>query len=812
MGDSASLLSPAAAAAAAAAKTMSIQQQLAPLACNGGRCGADVSLSGPLPVYPRPDPGSVGNVGSGCSYGVDESFPPLPDHLVEHHADPSFSFISPPQSQTATRKSVTLEEGATLVYCSADQAIYSKHSPVVADAGSGSDGHGRMSAVSGGVTDRSYESHGAKEGIRRITDKYAAPETLSLLWNGTAGDSIPFADSSDTAALSSAASHQHVSLASSSVAQLSPHTSSAGLPYSASVYPLVSAAAAGNSRHTLTSSTTPSVTLPASSSFPSFSSPSSSPSPSCVLPAQNVTSTLLSSTVGLGAVMNGGGSCGECSLEMRPERRIMCTTGHNGPNLADAGGVDQSTMSGSASASAEFRQSLNFRLSQKQGKPPNQAGLVKAESNHQVTDHVTGQKHVTGQNHVTVSVDSRKIPIPSSSSPTQGHAVETHRASMRHNGPGLSEGVISRGGVSPLSIPVPPFSDASSDMSDDVMSDASPASPALTVDSGGFACSPVGGLIHGGGGRGYLPSVGGLSLGSVSVGSGGGLPEGVTDTEVQQVEMFYKSHKAEVTVCRSLVNLYIGSAAPAATITSTLNSTSSVTNGPSPVHAPCTAENGPSAVTAGPASSGSDTWEFITTGIPVLVLDSGEHVRARQLSVLIAEKGTGFCLWRDVVSHLTRYTCPHANFHTLRVSTDTRKLAGLSFDDGQAAAEFSATVQRLTADHDDELLLLSKTGKGKKKKSVKLTEKKKSKYKAPKKTDISQPCYFQHVTKLERPQIVVGGALLLPPGSFPPAPSLSVSSLSDVFHDRMSLTASRAKSASSELSEGSVGTGISSEH
>lgn len=250
------------------------------------------------------------------------------------------------------------------------------------------------------------------------------------------------------------------------------------------------------------------------------------------------------------------------------------------------------------------------------------------------------------------------------------------------------------------------------------------------------------------------------------------LAEGVTEQDVQQVEMFYKSHKSDVTVCHSLANLYFGSGA-------------------------ASAKNTSPALMSSPAS-GSETWEFVSTGIPVLVLDSGSHVRSRQLSIVLAEKGTGFPLWRDVVSHLTQYVCPHANFHTLRVSADSNKLAGLSFDDSKAAADFAATFKQLTSNPDDDLLMLSKKGKKKKKKQ----ESKKVKYKPPKKTDISQPCCFQHVTKLERPQI--GGSLPPPPNGFPP--SSSMSSLTDAMHDRLSLSASQPRrSQSSELCLASSG-------
>lgn len=320
---------------------------------------------------------------------------------------------------------------------------------------------------------------------------------------------------------------------------------------------------------------------------------------------------------------------------------------------------------------------------------------------------------------------------------------------------------------------------AFSDVSSDLSSDASPVPPwtGSTSDTSG-STNGVGGVTLTRGGPGSssrLVSVGGVSLAS--------LGDGVTDQDVQQVEMFYRSHKSEVTVCRCLANLYFGTGVPRGSFV------------------------GGDGGTASAPSSGSDSWEFINTGIPLLVLDSGQHVRERRLSVVLAEKGTGFVLWKDVITHLTHYACPHANFHTLRVSADNNKLAGLSFDDSKAANDFAATIRQLTSDPDDDLLMLSKKGKKKKKKPQ---ESKRHKYKPPKKTDISQPCCFQHVTKLERPQVDGGFVMPPPPNGFlQAAPTGSLSSLSDHFHDKVTLSLPRARSQSSELSEVSSAT---SEH
>ena len=182
--------------------------------------------------------------------------------------------------------------------------------------------------------------------------------------------------------------------------------------------------------------------------------------------------------------------------------------------------------------------------------------------------------------------------------------------------------------------------------------------------------------------------------------------EGVTEQDMLQVDTFYRSHKSEVFVCACLVNMYFGSTK---------------------------------------AALDNDQWTFSSTGIPLLLLDSGEHHRERKLYIILAEKGTGFTMWRDVIDNQTGYRTPNANFHTMHTSKDHSQLAGFSFDDAKAASEFYGHIHKLTADPDDDLL---KIGKTKKKKSIK---DKKKKFKLPKKTEISQPCCFVHVTKLDRP-------------------------------------------------------------
>jgi hypothetical protein len=180
--------------------------------------------------------------------------------------------------------------------------------------------------------------------------------------------------------------------------------------------------------------------------------------------------------------------------------------------------------------------------------------------------------------------------------------------------------------------------------------------------------------------------------------------ETVTDDDIMQVEMFYRSHRSSVYVCPGLANLYFGTAK----------------------------QNG-----------SGDNWQLYRTGIPVMVVDSGEARRTRKAHLILAEKGSGFILWKDNLDHLSHFRAVHPNFHTMFLSTDHTKLAGFSYDDVGASNDFLSSLQNVMSDPSDELFNMSKKKKKKEKKQ-------KQKYKAPKKTDISQPCCFMHVTKLER--------------------------------------------------------------
>lgn len=227
--------------------------------------------------------------------------------------------------------------------------------------------------------------------------------------------------------------------------------------------------------------------------------------------------------------------------------------------------------------------------------------------------------------------------------------------------------------------------------------------------------------------------------------------EGITDEDVNQVEIFYRSQQTQVYVCKSLTNMYLSASKPSQVPPQPQISSDKKKNGAS------TASQPQIQLPPHPSDIAKDEWDFSQTGIPVLVLDTGEHRRERKLRLVLAEKGTGFTLWQDEISHHTRYRTPHTNFHTVSISTDATRLVGLSFDEGDAASEFAESFRSLVENSEEDLLTTSKKNSKKKKE-------KKPKFKPPKKIDISQPCCFVHVTKLERPDLIGGGM-------FPPPPS-----------------------------------------
>lgn len=236
------------------------------------------------------------------------------------------------------------------------------------------------------------------------------------------------------------------------------------------------------------------------------------------------------------------------------------------------------------------------------------------------------------------------------------------------------------------------------------------------------------------------------------------------ENELLQIELNFKAHKTYVYVCRCLANLYF-------TKTDLIN--------------------------GGRVSSPrAHEWELNRTGVPLIVFDKGDTRSRpkRQLQLILAERGTGFALWKDIIDNLTDYKSIAATFHTLYTSSDHRKMAGLSFDSASAADDFLHQVELITSDPLN-IALSAPKSKSSSLKSLKQhhknsgtsllspnscnssgskcssllsgsTHSKKSfsffgsgsgnsclhvssRKKSPLKSEISSPCLFQHVTSVE---------------------------------------------------------------
>jgi len=127
------------------------------------------------------------------------------------------------------------------------------------------------------------------------------------------------------------------------------------------------------------------------------------------------------------------------------------------------------------------------------------------------------------------------------------------------------------------------------------------------------------------------------------------------------------------------------------------------------------------------SGGGASSWRFAAAGVPVIVVDTVRvAVGGPRLHVVLAERGTGFELWRYGLADTKQYAVGDASttgfegggsaaFHTL--SLPSGDVAGLRFDDDASADEFHHQTMKLA-----ELYSTSGTGsrnrKGKKTKKI----------------------------------------------------------------------------------------------
>ena len=199
----------------------------------------------------------------------------------------------------------------------------------------------------------------------------------------------------------------------------------------------------------------------------------------------------------------------------------------------------------------------------------------------------------------------------------------------------------------------------------------------------------------------------------------------LTENEILQVEMFYRSHKTEVFVCSCTAELFFGSAVNAS---NNLPPSNNVRQEP---------------------NSG---WTLVMSGVPVVILENEDRHGNKRLSLVMAEKGTGFCLWKENFTHLTDYQVKQQNFHTLHLDADHTKLAGLRFQESSGASHFLQRLQMIL--NNPEISITNVNAKSKKAKNPGKnsgnSKNGKLKRRPTSKGDISAPCCFTHITSLDR--------------------------------------------------------------
>lgn len=222
----------------------------------------------------------------------------------------------------------------------------------------------------------------------------------------------------------------------------------------------------------------------------------------------------------------------------------------------------------------------------------------------------------------------------------------------------------------------------------------------------------------------------------------------LNEYEIAKIDMFYRSHKTFVFVGHCLVCLYF-------------TETELVDGGRS--SRPC-------------------DWKPMLTGVPVLLFNKGDTKSRdkRQIQICVAERGTGFQLWADIIDNLSNYSALDHTFHTMYLSSDHRKMAGLSFGNQHASVEFLQQIESIISNPLNIALTAPKSKKSGDK--FRLFRRSRSKSvgrtdigrgvngsersatqnaftdfnetgngrnrKTPNKCDISQPCLFQHITSV----------------------------------------------------------------
>ena len=146
-----------------------------------------------------------------------------------------------------------------------------------------------------------------------------------------------------------------------------------------------------------------------------------------------------------------------------------------------------------------------------------------------------------------------------------------------------------------------------------------------------------------------------------------------------------------------------------------------------------------------------EDWILFQRGLPVWLLNSGTNPkRSSRLALVIAEHGSGFPVWEDTINAGSDVKQARAQHITFRLS-DRITLAVLRFHDLSASKEFFASYTSITSDARYQHLFASQMPHAHNRSAscgAPLAPKRKFKRHV-NKSSISNPCQFQHITRLQ---------------------------------------------------------------
>ena len=137
-------------------------------------------------------------------------------------------------------------------------------------------------------------------------------------------------------------------------------------------------------------------------------------------------------------------------------------------------------------------------------------------------------------------------------------------------------------------------------------------------------------------------------------------------------------------------------------------------------------------------------WKYVRSGVPVLVVNSGESGarNPKGLSICLVDRESGFATWKEPLSSASSYKEQQKNFHTLTLSGASSTMAGLRFNDELAACNFVKEVEVALQDS------VHVTSSPELNKVESSHHSRFRKFRKLKKTEISSPCLFSHVTSI----------------------------------------------------------------